>query len=385
MIRPRLDFRRIAAVFAARNREFFRDRATLAWSVVLPVAIVFGFAFAFSGSAPERYTIGVLGDPAAAERALGIDHVEYARVRDRSRGVEQVRHHELDLLIDAQERRYWVSDASPKGYMLERVLRGVNVDERAYSRESVPGRVIRYVDWLVPGLLAMNMMFTALFGVGFVIVRYRKNGVLKRFKATPLRPAEYLIAQLASRLMIIVVITSAIFVGSHAILDFPIQGNPLGLLLVLIAGGICLISLGLIVAARTASEERRSPEPVHLADDVPVRGLVLGRGAAPMAAGRRPGITAYAYHRRRACRNDRRRRPGGDRAAARAPARDGRCVPRDRRVAVPLGIGGISPASRAAAGQASRRGPDDAGELRWPARCRGWSWCMYGGWRFKSV
>lgn len=255
MIRRRLDLRRIAAVFIARNREFFRDRATLAWSVLLPVAIVFGFAFAFSGSAPERYTIGVLGDPAVAERTLGIDHVEYARVRDRSRGVEQVRHHELDLLIDAQERRYWVSDASPKGYMLERVLRGVNVDERAYIRESVPGRVIRYVDWLVPGLLAMNMMFTALFGVGFVIVRYRKNGVLKRFKATPLRPAEYLIAQLASRLMIIVVITSAIFVGSHAVLDFPIHGNPLGLLLVLIAGGICLISLGLIVAARTASEE----------------------------------------------------------------------------------------------------------------------------------
>ena len=255
MMRPRLDPRRIRAVFVARNREFFRDRSTLAWSVLLPIAIVFGFAFAFSGSAPERYTIGVLGDPAAAERTLGIEHVDYARVRDRSRGVEQVRQHELDLLIDAREQRYWVSDASPKGYMLERVLRGLNVDERVYSRESVPGRVIRYVDWLVPGLLAMNMMFTALFGVGFVIVRYRKNGVLKRFKATPLRPAEYLIAQLGSRLMIIVVITSAIFVGSHAILDFPIQGNPLGLLLVLIAGGICLISLGLIVAARTASEE----------------------------------------------------------------------------------------------------------------------------------
>ncbi|MEF8833290.1 MAG: ABC transporter permease [Halofilum sp. (in: g-proteobacteria)] len=255
MIRPRLDFRRIAAVFAARNREFFRDRATLAWSVMLPVAIVFGFAFAFSGSAPERYTIGVLGDPAAAERSLDIEHVEYVRVRGRTRGVEQVRHHELDLLVDPQARHYWVSDASPKGYMLERVLRGVNVDERAYSRESVPGRVIRYVDWLVPGLLAMNMMFTALFGVGFVIVRYRKNGVLKRFKATPLRPAEYLIAQLGSRLLIIVVITSAIFIGSHAILDFPIQGNPLGLLAVLVAGGICLIALGLIVAARTASEE----------------------------------------------------------------------------------------------------------------------------------
>ena len=255
MRRPRLDPRRIGAIFVARNREFFRDRATLAWSVILPVAIVFGFAFAFSGSAPARHTVGVLGDPAAAERALGIEHVEYTRVTERARGVEQVRRHRLDLLVDPDERRYWVSEASPRGYFLERVLRGVTVDATAWQRQAVPGRVIRYVDWLVPGLLAMNMMFTALFGVGFVIVRYRKNGVLKRLKATPLRPAEFLVAQLGSRLMIIVVITSAIFGGSHAILDFPLRGNPLALLLVLVAGGVCLIALGLIVAARTASEE----------------------------------------------------------------------------------------------------------------------------------
>ncbi len=251
----RLDLRRIGAIFLARNREFFRDRATLTWSIVLPVAIVFGFAFAFSGSAPERNTIGVLGDPAAAERRLGIEYVEYARVTDRERGIEQVRRHDLDLLVDVDGRRYWVSSASPKGYMLERVLHGVTTDGARFERQAVPGRVIRYVDWLVPGLLAMNMMFAALFGVGFVIVRYRKNGVLKRLKATPLRPAEFLVGQLGSRLMIIVVITSAIFAGSHAILDFPLRGNPLGLLLVLVLGGICLIALGLIVASRTASEE----------------------------------------------------------------------------------------------------------------------------------
>ena len=248
--------RRITAVFVARNREFFRDRSTLAWSIILPVAIVFGFAFAFSGSAPERYTVGVLGDPAVAAERLDIDGVEYARVADRDAGLDKVRRHRLDLLIDLDARRYWVSDASPKGYLLERVLWGVAAEgPSTFERATVPGRTIRYVDWLVPGLLAMNMMFTALFGVGFVIVRYRKNGVLKRLKATPLTPAEFLVAQLASRLMIIVAITSAIFVGSHAILDFPLYGSPLALLLVLVLGGICLIALGLIIAARTASEE----------------------------------------------------------------------------------------------------------------------------------
>lgn len=247
--------RRIAAVFVARNREFVRDRAALAWSLLLPLVIVFGFAFAFSGQAPERFTIGVLGEGEAQIPALQLDHVDYVRFDSREEAVRKVRRHGIDLLIEPATQRYWVSDASPSGYVLERALRGATAAANTWQREEVPGRTIRYVDWLVPGLLAMNMMFAALFGVGFVIVRYRKNGVLKRLKATPLTPAEFLVAQLGSRLIIIVVVTAAIFIGSNLILDYPVRGSYLDLLLILLVGGICLVSLALTIAARTASEE----------------------------------------------------------------------------------------------------------------------------------
>ncbi len=250
-----MSLKRILAVFAARNREFYRDRATFAWSIMLPVAVVFGFAFAFSGQGPERQTIGVLGDPERAAETLDIEYVGYTGVDDRAAAVEKVRRHKLDLLVDLDERRYWVSDASPQGYFLEQALRASVGTDARFERQAVPGRTIRYVDWLVPGLLAMNMMFAALFGVGFVIVRYRKNGVLKRLKATPLSAAEFLIAQLGSRLLIIVAITSAIFVGSHALIGFPLRGSALLLLAILVLGGTCLTALGLIIATRTASEE----------------------------------------------------------------------------------------------------------------------------------
>jgi ABC-type multidrug transport system permease subunit len=247
--------RRIAAIFVARNREFVRDRSALAWSILLPLVIVFGFAFAFSGEAPERFTIGVLGPAPEDAAAMQLEHVDHVAFEALEPALEKVRRHEIDLLIEPSAQRYWVSDASPNGYVLERVLAGVNTADSAYERHSVPGRTIRYVDWLVPGLLAMNMMFAALFGVGFVIVRYRKNGVLKRLKATPLTPSEFLVAQLGSRLIIIVAVTAAIFAGSNAILDYPVRGSYLDLLLVLILGGICLVSLSLTIAARTASEE----------------------------------------------------------------------------------------------------------------------------------
>ena len=59
-------------------------------------------------------------------------------------------------------------------------------------KQAVKGSEIRYIDWMFPGILGMNMMFSALFGVGYVMVLYRKNGVLKRLKATPLTAFEYL-------------------------------------------------------------------------------------------------------------------------------------------------------------------------------------------------
>lgn len=248
--------RRIIAVFHARNREFVRDRAALIWTLLLPLILVFGFAFAFADGTPDRHTVGVLVDDASGETpTTGLDHVDHVAVTDRAAAIERVRRHRLHLLVDPQRGRYWVSEASPRGYLLERALHGGDLDDPAWQRETVPGEPIRYVDWLLPGLLGMNMMFTALFGVGFVIVRYRKNGVLRRLSATPLRPLEFLCGQLGSRLLILLLTTSAIFLGSHIALGIPVHGSYLLLLGVYAVGAVCLVALGLIIAARTASEE----------------------------------------------------------------------------------------------------------------------------------
>ncbi len=254
---------RIFAVFLARNREFYRDRATLLWNVILPIAVVFGFAFAFSGSAPERYVIGVMGVEQEqlderASPALQMKHVEYTTIDSLEMGRTKLRRQQIDLLIDPEQKRYWVSDASPGSYVTEQMLRGVMAGENNYARETISGRTIRYVDWLIPGLLSANLMVLALFGVGFVIVRYRRNGVLKRLKATPLTAAEFLVAQLTSRLVIIAIITTAIFVGSYFTLGFPVYGSWFNLLLVMLLGGFCMISLGLVIAARLVSEELAS-------------------------------------------------------------------------------------------------------------------------------
>ena len=246
---------RFRAVLAARNREFLRDRSALIWNILLPALIVFGFAFAFSGEAPSLYKVGVYGQTQdrAATAFARTEYIDFIPVASRNVAITKVRRHQLDMLIDLSAGRYWVNDKSPRGYILERVLAGTQ--SASLERQQVSGRAVRYVDWLIPGVLGMNMMFSSLFGVGYVIVRYRKNGVLKRLKATPLSALEFLAAQVVSRLWLIIVITVLVFIGTHLVVGFTMYGSYLSLLLVFVLGAVCMISLGLLVAARTASEE----------------------------------------------------------------------------------------------------------------------------------
>ena len=114
---------------------------------------------------------------------------------------------------------------------------------------------MRYVDWLFPGILGMNMMFSCLFGVGYVVLRYRKNGFLKRLHATPLSAFEFLSAQVLSRLGLTLLITLILYVGVSAIIDFHSAGSNLLLIGIAVLGALSLIALGLTIAARFSSEE----------------------------------------------------------------------------------------------------------------------------------
>ncbi len=255
----RARWRRMRAVLIARNKEYFRDRAALAWSFLFPVLIVFGFAFAFSGDSRNEYKIGVLNGVAVTgdQPFFAIDYLEFIPYDDGAKALRRVQRHQIDLLIDASTREYWINSDSGRGYLVEKLMLGSVAanSETGFVRRSVIGKEIRYVDWLLPGMLSMNIMFAALFGVGFVIVRYRKNGVLKRLKGTPLTPFEFLAAQIASRLLIIFIVTAIIYGGCALVLDFAMYGSLVELFIVFMSGAACLIALGLTIAARVSNEE----------------------------------------------------------------------------------------------------------------------------------
>jgi ABC-type multidrug transport system permease subunit len=250
--------KKFLAVLHARNMEFLRDRSALAWNLAMPFLLVFGLAFTFSGGNKDIYKIGIVGGMdrmvSVAPKLQSTQYLEFITYDDLNKGIAKVKHHQMDMLIDVSGTpKYWVNSSSPNGYLLERVIRGTEGNQ--FERQTVEGAEIRYVDWFLPGILGMNMMFACLFGVGFVIVRYRKNGFLKRLKATPLGAFQFLFAQLISRLLLVMVITTIVYAGCNLFIKFNMQGSYWDLLLITTLGAMSLISIGLLIAARTASEE----------------------------------------------------------------------------------------------------------------------------------
>ena len=254
-----MNLERVLAVVASRNREFYRDKAGLGWNLVMPLLMLVGFAFIFNQPQPDQYRVGVLQDEGMPMELpfLETRYIDFVPQQDEAAAIDKVRYHRLDLLLDLRGRpAYWVNELSANGYLVERLLwQSLSGPSDAITRQPVSGREVRYVDWVLPGILAINVMFSSLWGVGWVIVRYRKNGVLRRLRATPLTAGEFLVAQILSRLLVVISMTVLVFAGTLLLLDFPMRGSYLTLALVFLVGTVALISVGLAVAARVRSEE----------------------------------------------------------------------------------------------------------------------------------
>jgi ABC-type multidrug transport system permease subunit len=247
--------RRLLSVWHARNLEFVRDRGTLVFTLLLPVSIIIGMGFIFGGSPRPLFKVGVIGGLAAAhgDAFLRTHYVQFIGIDSTPAGLHEIDHQRIDLLLaPGRPPRYWVNTDSPKGYITEKLL--LAADSGA-QREPVSGRTVLYLDWLFPGILGMNMMFSCLFGVGYVVLRYRQSGFLKRLNATPLSALEFLSAQVLSRLTIIVLITTVLYLAVGAMIHFHSAGSLALLLLLTVLGALSMIALGLTIAARFASEE----------------------------------------------------------------------------------------------------------------------------------
>ena len=118
---------------------------------------------------------------------------------------------------------------------------------------SEPGS--RYIDFLLPGLVGMNLMGGGLFGIGFVLVDMRVRKLFKRLMATPMHRGDFLLAMLGSRLLFLIPEMFSLLVIARWLFGVPVFGSWGTLILVVVVGALAFAGLGLLVASRTEKTE----------------------------------------------------------------------------------------------------------------------------------
>ncbi|MGH7752040.1 MAG: ABC transporter permease, partial [Gemmatimonadales bacterium] len=132
---------------------------------------------------------------------------------------------------------------------------GGRQDVQAVANREVTERGSRYIDFLIPGLLGMNIMSTGLWGLGFGVVNARHRKLLKRLVAAPMRKADYLLGQMNGRLVFLVFEVGLLLAFGHWVMDVPVRGSLGAIAFLSLLGGLSFAGLGLLCASRVRTME----------------------------------------------------------------------------------------------------------------------------------
>jgi ABC-2 type transport system permease protein len=247
-----------------RFREFLREPEAVFWVFAFPVLLACALGLAFRSQGQPDVLAGVLSGAGASavEQVLTNGGGVRARVLERQEADVALRHGAIHVLvIPGDPVTYEFDPSRPES----RVARYV-VDERvqtAAGRQpgvkaadrpvTVPGS--RYIDWVVPGLLGMNIMGTGMWGVAFSVVQARGRKLLKRLMATPMRRGHYLLSHMLSRLMFLVLEVAALLGFARLVFGIPMNGSLFALAGFCLLGALTFSGLGLLVASRAKTVE----------------------------------------------------------------------------------------------------------------------------------
>jgi ABC-type multidrug transport system permease subunit len=253
-----------------RYREFFREPEAVFWVFIFPVLLAAGLGIAFRNRTAERTGVAVVAADSSAARLAdalhGTQDLQVSVLSD-SGATEALRTGEVALVVvpvpDGRvEYRY--DDTRPES-RVARLLVGDALQRAAGRRDpvSVSERLVyergsRYIDFLVPGLLGMNLMGSGIWGVGFAIVDARKKRLLKRLIATPMSRPQFLGSFVLSRLTLLIIEVGLLLGFGALVFSVPLRGSLVVLVALCLLSSLAFTSLGLLVASRVQTMEGAS-------------------------------------------------------------------------------------------------------------------------------
>lgn len=253
-----------------RWREFRREPSAMFFVVFMPVVWMMILGLAFAEKGPEHYILGLSSSYAsqapdlAAQIRTALSQSSEIELREGSEESlrPQVLRGEILLMLEPEaggQLSYRYDPANPEA---ERARRYTNQLIQSWLGRTDPLPTVsrpvqvtggRYIDFLIPGLLALSLFTSSLFGTGMTIVASRRENLLKRYCATPMNPWEYILSHIIGRYFIFAVEVCVILFAGWCLFGFQVQGSWLDLLVTAAIATASFTSIGILCGSRTAS------------------------------------------------------------------------------------------------------------------------------------
>jgi ABC transporter DrrB family efflux protein len=248
----------------ARFKEFLREPEAVFWVFAFPVIMTCALGVAFRSSADQPILVGVVQGTASASMTAALERAGGFVVRpiepaDIGRAVRDGR---ASVVVEPGAPPIYHFDAARAESQAARLAVDAALQQAAgrldaFRADERPIAVVgsRYIDWLVPGLLGMNIMSTGLWGVGFGIVTARTKKLLKRLVATPMSRAHYLASHVLSRLVFLALETTVLIGFGWLAFGVAVHGSLVTLAFVAVVGALSFGGLALLVSSRARTIE----------------------------------------------------------------------------------------------------------------------------------
>lgn len=264
--------KQIAHLVLVNFKNFFREPGALFWSFAFPIAMAWVLGVAFSGSPEKKYKILVAGDstmqklfpaqssPFTAAIGTGTGTTVNAEFTTASPSAldAALKNGTCILYIDLQKGEpvfhYDPGNAEAVNLflLLDREL-ALKANRKTYVTEKITTKGTRYIDFLIPGLLALGVMNSCVWGISWYLIELRMKKLLRRMVATPMKKSSFILSHFITRLLLTLFESVILTLFAWVFFGLEMTGSFLALILIYLSGVLAFGGIGLMLASRTQS------------------------------------------------------------------------------------------------------------------------------------